>query len=255
MFSLLRKRFGVSKLHERLGTAGLAVAIVALVVALAGVAIAAPKFVTKPEAIKIAKKYAGKDGSTGPQGPAGPKGDKGDTGAAGAKGATGPVGATGSAGAAGATGTTGPTGATGAPWPAGGTLPSGATEAGSWFVTTSTEVGAGEFIGQTAISFPIPLSASRSVSTVVPVLKGQSAPAECDDGVGTPAGPEHPEADSGFMCVFVAKGPSEPSPFLNFQLSGADAGLGVSTSGMILLAYNGAGVLDEEIWGSYAITG
>jgi Collagen triple helix repeat (20 copies) len=96
MFSTLRTR--LEALHKRLGTAGLAVAIGALVLAMAGGAYAAGGGLSgkqKKEVEKIAKKFAGKPGATGPQGPQGPqglpgakgekgeKGDKGDTGLAG----------------------------------------------------------------------------------------------------------------------------------------------------------------------------
>lgn len=112
-----------SRIHNKLGTAGLIVSIVALVFALAGTAFAAAGLNSKQkkEVTKIAKKYAGKPGPQGqagpqgPQGPAGPagavgpQGAKGDPGADGAKGATGPTGPTGPGG----TGSTGPTGPTG----------------------------------------------------------------------------------------------------------------------------------------------
>ncbi|HET7418633.1 MAG TPA: collagen-like protein [Solirubrobacterales bacterium] len=78
----------LSRLQNKLGTAGLVVAIVALVAALTGAAFAAGGLTKQQEkqVKKIAKKYAGK---RGPQGPAGPAGAKGDTGAKGDKGDTG----------------------------------------------------------------------------------------------------------------------------------------------------------------------
>jgi collagen triple helix repeat protein len=136
------------RLHKRLGTAGLIVSIVALVLALAGGAFAASGALTskqKKEVKAIAKSYQGKGptgpaGAAGPQGPAGTAGANGKDGAAGAAGAKG---ATGAQGAAGATGAIGPqgatgaagagtTGATGPTGPAGTTLPSGQTETGVW---------------------------------------------------------------------------------------------------------------------------
>lgn len=80
-----------SRIHDKLGTAGLVVAIVALVAALTGTALAAAglSIKQKKEVTKIAKKYAGKRGATGPagaQGPAGTSGAKGATGAAGVAG-------------------------------------------------------------------------------------------------------------------------------------------------------------------------
>lgn len=75
----------LSRIHDKLGTAGFVVAIVALVAALAGTAIAASGLNAKQkkEVKKIAKKYAGKPGAPGATGPQGPKGD---TGAQGPKG-------------------------------------------------------------------------------------------------------------------------------------------------------------------------
>jgi collagen triple helix repeat protein len=105
-----------SRLREPFGKAGLSVAIAALVMALVGGAYAASgplasssghhkhkrglKFVTKPEAVKIAKQFAGA-GPAGPQGPAGSKGSDGSTGAPGPQGpqgVQGPKGDTGEAG-------------------------------------------------------------------------------------------------------------------------------------------------------------
>jgi hypothetical protein len=90
----------LSRIHDRLGTAGLIVAVVALVVALAGTAIAAAGLnsTQKKEVKKIAKKFAGKPGATGAAGPAGAPGPKGDTGAAGKDGTPGAVGTPGAAG-------------------------------------------------------------------------------------------------------------------------------------------------------------
>lgn len=81
----------LSRIHNKLGTAGLVVAVIALVAALAGTAIAAAGLNSKQkkEVTKIAKKYAGKNGAPGATGPAGPQGPKGDTGAAGKDGTNG----------------------------------------------------------------------------------------------------------------------------------------------------------------------
>jgi len=152
----------LSKLHDRLGTAGFVVAIIALIAALAGTAFAAAGLngKQKKEVKKIAKQYAGKPGkpgapgAPGPQGPAGPKGDKGDKGEKGDQGnpgtpGTSPTGTsfTGSKTVGGTTCTeggveysgtspslvcNGKKGAEGSPWTAGGTLPPGATETGAF---------------------------------------------------------------------------------------------------------------------------
>lgn len=96
----------LSRVHNKLGTAGLVVAIVALVAALTGVAFAAAGLNSKQkkEVKTIAKQFAGKPGATGPAGPAGPQGPKGDQGAQGnegPEGEPGPPGAPGNPGEAG----------------------------------------------------------------------------------------------------------------------------------------------------------
>src|SRR3954451_2688484 len=96
-----RARTRLRALHDQLGTAGLILAIIALVIALAGSAFAAQSFVTKKQAIKIAKKYAGKRGAPGAPGAAGPGGPQGPPGPAGATGTQGGPGAPGSPGAPG----------------------------------------------------------------------------------------------------------------------------------------------------------
>lgn len=94
------------QVRERLGSAGLAVAIVALIVALGGGAYAASatnsakkpaKGLTKAKVIALIKANAkpGPPGSPGPAGPAGGAGTKGDQGIQGAKGDKGDKGDTG----------------------------------------------------------------------------------------------------------------------------------------------------------------
>lgn len=260
MFSFLRNRFGIPGI----------LAVVALVFAMGGGAYAALSGKEKKEVKNIAKKCCagkpGKEGPAGPQGPAGAKGDKGDTGAqgsAGAKGATGATGPAGTAGSTGATGKTGPTGATGvtgsagptgptgSPWTAGGVLPVGATETGSWFTTTDTEEPVeGFFLGKAVISFPIPLSPAFNTGQFTIVKKSEAVPAECDDGAAPAAGPEHPEADSGRICIFVAEGALLVGII---NKSGGIAGTpNASTAGAILTPITG---VEEEVWGTFAVTG
>ena len=76
MFSRLKGNSMFSRMHDKLGTAGLVVAIVALVFAMVGGAYAAGGLTKQQEkqVTKIAKKYAGKPGAQGPQGPQGPAG-------------------------------------------------------------------------------------------------------------------------------------------------------------------------------------
>src|SRR4051812_41114036 len=311
----------ISKLHERLGTAGLVVAVVALVAALAGTAFAAAGLSgkQKKEVKKIAKQFAGKNGATGLAGPAGPqgpagakgdKGDKGDNGAAGQAGAAGPVG---SAGPTGAAGPTGPAGPTGSPWTAGGTLPNGSTETGAWSGVAPKEEA--ELI---SISFPIPLANTvsfanvkiipagvgrtgtgdtESGSTVIknydstsPIAVGSYiagpgipadtrveeklssteyelsaaatatgtgvnltvvAPSQCDNGTGAAASAENPEADPGYLCIFVAEG---TSPQVTLKPGAGSFAVGASTSGA-LLRLEGGSTEPAATRGTFAVTG
>jgi hypothetical protein len=96
----------LSRVHNKLGTAGLIVAVVALVAALGGAAFAASGQLSskeKKEVKKIAKQVSkpGPPGATGPAGAQGPKGDPGAKGEQGPKGDTGNPGNIGQQGEAG----------------------------------------------------------------------------------------------------------------------------------------------------------
>src|SRR5215218_1791294 len=124
----------IHRIQRRLGTAGLVVAILALVIALAGTAFAAKGVFTKKQEkqiVKIAKKYAGQQGPQGLKGDAGPAGLKGDT------------------------GDRGPEGKEGSPWSAGGTLPSEESLSGHWAAGVSSFIASFE-----GISFALPLESA-----------------------------------------------------------------------------------------------
>lgn len=164
------------RFHDRFGTAGLVVAVLALVVALAGTAFAAAGLNSKQkkEVTKIAKTYAGKPGATGAQGLPGANGTNGKDGAAGEQGPTGPTGTNGTNGKSVTTGNAtvaecteggatvevvgepstkkhicngkegeegpeGPTGPEGALGTAGTTLPPNASETGYWSFSSTQE--------------------------------------------------------------------------------------------------------------------
>lgn len=99
-----RLRHPIRAIEEPFGKAGLVVAVIALVAALGGTALAAKGALTgkqKKEVEKIAKKFAGQpgaNGAPGAQGPAGPAGANGKDGANGEKGATGAAGTPGTPG-------------------------------------------------------------------------------------------------------------------------------------------------------------
>lgn len=171
------------RFHERFGAAGLIVAVVALIVALAGTAFAAGGLTgkQKKEVKAIAKSFQG-TGPAGATGPAGPKGDTGPRGSDGPQGVPGPPGAD---------------GADGSPWSVGGTLPSLATEKGVWTLPPGEAT-----LG--SISFTVPLETALSAAHTHVVPAAGPVPSVCDDGEGAAASTESPEADPGELCVFIA---------------------------------------------------
>lgn len=158
----------LNRMHERLGTAGFIVSVIALVFALAGGAYAAKSGLSskqKKEVKSIATSVAKGLQGTGPQGP---KGDPGVAGSAGKDGTNGTNGKDGTSGTNGKSikltpvapgaaecgelggallkeeGGSAPavevcTGKEGSPWTAGGTLPPEATETGMWGFTGGTQ--------------------------------------------------------------------------------------------------------------------
>lgn len=207
------------RLHNQFGTAGMILSVVAIVLALAGGAIAASGGKPGPRG------KTGKTGKTGPQGPqglagtAGTNGTNGKDGAPGAPGKDGtsvsgeaiPVGNAECASKAGgvkytsASGTNavcnGKDGQTGFTE----TLPSGKTETGSW-ATTGTPINFG-FFGTgvlTPISFNIPLAAAPT-PVVIGIEEGEGEPNEAaaianGECVGTV---ESPGAGKGKLCIFT----------------------------------------------------
>jgi hypothetical protein len=162
-------------LEEKVGTAGLIVAIVALITALSGGAFAAQKFVTKKQAIKIAKKYAGQDGAPGAPGPSGPAGAKGADGAAGQPGEKGDIGETGPAG------------------PVETTLPAGKTMTGVWGFRESDVTEA-----YAQISFPLRYPGEPEFHVL---NEGETSTTEC------PGSASDPKAQAGHLCIYVAGTP------------------------------------------------
>ncbi len=189
------------RFHQRFGTAGLLVAITALVLAIGGTALAASGALTgkqKKEVEKIAKKYAGQPGAPGPAGPAGSNGTPGKDGTNGTNGSNGATGAAGtsattvsfsgnahgcteggievkSASAAtfvcngpegevgedGAPGVPGAQGPQGEPWAPNSSLPPGAIETGSWAFSASSETNPAIVPISFPVSFPFNLAAAH----------------------------------------------------------------------------------------------
>jgi len=139
------------RFHNRFGSAGVILGVIALILALGGTALAAKGALTskqKKEVKKIAQKYAGKDGAPGAQGPAGPAGPAGPRGEVGPKGNTGEK------------GDTGEEGPEGSPWTVGGVLPHNKTETGTW------AVGSSDVAYVTSVSFNIPLEEAPELGFV-----------------------------------------------------------------------------------------
>lgn len=235
MFSVLRNRFGIPGV----------IAVVGLVFAMTGGAWAAKSLIiTKLSQISpgVQKQLKGKPGATGPAGAPGPAGPVGPAGPAGPKGDIGPTGAKGSTGN---TGLEGPPGVCGA---APCLLPSGVTETGAFDLALATGG-----TGVTGLPFAIPLASPLGESATHVIKPGETPPGECDDGAGEASGPKNPEADSGQLCVYIAKGPAAVFAFTSdvgeetFTLGGAStAGAGLTFAG---------GTAGEGVWGTYAVTG
>jgi hypothetical protein len=211
------------RIHEKLGTAGLIISIVALFAALGGGAYAASGGLTgkqKKEVEKIAKKVA-------KPGPAGAPG------ANGAQGAAGPVGSAGKDGANGTNGSNGAPGTPGKPGESGFTsvLPSGKTETGAWSLAISPTNQFFEF--RVSISFPIPLKeGSEKVFyfTHAKVEAQEFGSSGCKWKRETPnVKPESTVA--GTLCVFASE--EEEVNFSSFHTPGEEFGFGYGPSGSV----------------------
>jgi hypothetical protein len=158
----------------------LVVAVVALIAAVAGTAIAAGGLTKQQEkrVTKIAKKYAGKPGPQGPKGDPGPAGGQGPKGDTGAKGDQGPQ---------------GDEGPPGPPGPTETVLPPGKTSTGEW-----SYFGTGMDFAYPSISFPLRVEPAPAPAYLVENEESPEAIAE-----GCPGTVEEPEADPGHTCVYI----------------------------------------------------
>ncbi|HEX5592066.1 MAG TPA: hypothetical protein VFX35_01820 [Solirubrobacterales bacterium] len=179
-----------SRIHQKLGTAGFVIAIVALIMALGGAAYAALPGLNskqKKEVKKIAKGLVapGPAGATGPAGAPGPAGAKGDAGA---------VGGTGPQGEKGEKGDTGPTDTK---------LPPGKSVKGFWVLETNNGIG----IALLAVNFPLRVEPTPTFEYVAP---SEGPTDKC------PGSADEPEAKRGYFCLYakvnngaLAVGPSQ----------------------------------------------
>lgn len=231
----------ISVLKQRLGIPGL-IAVIALVFAMGGAAWAGQKYVItstgqiKPSVLKQLKGAKGAKGDTGAAGATGAQGPKGDTGAAGKEGTAGTPGTSvtntalpeGSikcpeGGAEFKVGAGTPTvacnGEEGSPWTAGGTLPSGETEVGTWGTS---------YKGTTFI----PISLTLPVVPAPEVVYVTGASATGCPGIVSGV----PTADAGKLCVYRTNPGSASAEGFPIALKPVTAEeLGATPAGTVLL--------------------
>lgn len=269
------------------------IAVLALVFAMTGGAYAAKKYLItstsqiKPSVLKSLQGKAGPAGVVGPQGPQGPAGPagagkegaagkdgangtkgengapgaKGETGATGPKGLPGPAGPSGPSGPPGANGTTGPAGTSGPTGPEGVcakancTLPSGATETGTWSISAIEPVHALE--SYTPISFPVRLEKASSEAAFLSALETEELDKhEKATGLGGCAGTSvFPTAPKGKLCVYTQPLSEEPASLTVFIKAAGEEELeeGYGPSGAFLLTIVKAGG-KAKANGTWAVT-
>ncbi len=236
----------VSAAKDHLGAAGLIVAVVALVAALGGGALAATGGKSDATASKSKKGPPGPKGpkgNTGPAGPAGPagpqgaagsKGDKGDAGSAGSAGAVGAPGAVGATGKTGPAGTAGTAGATGPTGPQGPLQPN-KTETGAWAAVIGSET-----FGGAGISFNLPLQSPLAAANVH-IAPNANCPGTAAD----------PKAEPGHLCVYEGDTLFGAGTAIESINKPEEEAPGASVAGAVLLVNGTAGEIAQ---GSWAVT-
>lgn len=242
MFACIRKRLTYTNV----------VLTFALVFAMSSGAYAASRYViTSTKQIKpsVLKQLKGTPGAVGQQGPAG---SAGSTGATGPKGEAGVKGERGEQGTEGKQGENGQEGPPGEPWSAGGTLPAGRTETGTWTLS-STPSG----FARIAISFPIPLKAKPDPKTepaleetqVHFVKQGESASAACgEDPSGVGVG--EPTAAPGNLCIYESTLVGTEVSELKIIDPGSDRPGAGAPGAMLAIPVESA----AQGWGTWAVT-
>jgi collagen triple helix repeat protein len=259
MIAMMRRRVPVASL----------IATLMLVVATAGGAWAAGKYlITSTSQIKpsVLKKLQGRRGPAGPAGINGTNGANGKDGAPGVPGEDGEDGADGKSVISTEFGPTEEeelgfpcgerggsqfevegsgqqtyacTGEEGSPWTAGGVLPPGKTETGTFIALPA----GGATFG--SISFPIPLVASLEGANVHVIEDGGTVPAACNNEVAPTPSPANPEADAGHLCLF-GENPEKPGIY---KPGSSFASAGAGTTGALLAIF-----AETFAFGSWAVT-
>jgi len=180
MFSILRRRLGASGI----------VAVVAVVLAMSGGAFAGSGQLAR---ISATGAQPGPDSARPTGGRRGPRGPRGATGPAGPQGPSGQ-------GRQGDPGPAGPRGPEGSPWTAGGTLPSGRSESGTWIAAAAgREVAPGESEGAGTVSFVIRTVIPPEVHLIAKDQAGKEHAAEC------PGSTNLPLAAKGNLCLYTVE--------------------------------------------------
>jgi len=276
------------QVRERLGSAGLVVAIVALIVALSGGAYAATSGSGGGKATASSGKRGkpgkqgkpGKPGPAGPQGPQGVPGPKGDTGAPGQNGTNGVNGADGKSvitsiepegancaeggtklvgtvttyacnGEEGEEGPEGPRGPEGSPWTVGGVLPPGETETGAW-AFNANDADAEIFV---PISFTLPLGVELGEEDV----HFQNVPSKpaFEAACPLPGSASEPAAPPGKLCIYFNSFGGAPvnATFTRISKLTILNEPGSNSSGAVLeFAFSGAAGELAQGSGSWAVT-
>lgn len=284
--SYLRTRYRA--MHQRFGTAGMIIAVIALVAALGGTALAAKGALTgkqKKEVEKIAKKFQG----TGPAGTNGTNGTNGKDGAPGAAGTNGTNGSNGKSVVVTGTasgcdeggasvevegtpaskqeicdGEAGEEGPEGSPWTDGGTLPPGAVETGMWTAVEAENFG----FATVPISFTVPLPIRVAPENIFFGTGREAKEIELSTGQPAPETPfeercqslkrtapiqaaEQPSSEqAGVLCLFYSG--SGPSGFAVTRNGDVLEGAGPS-GGYLRLDAPDLG--NQTFYGSYAVRG
>lgn len=274
----------LSSLRRHAGSAGLVLAIVALIAALAGGAYAkkqAPKrkgggvVITKLNQIskKVRKQLTGKVGPAGAQGPAGANGKDGANGRDGANGKNGANGAAGEKGATGATGPQGPPGPKGDPGEPGEpgllhpgeTLQPEASETGTWAVRINADPGAGASF-DVPLSFTIPLETSLPNSAAHLILANGKELNQAFEEVTSTACTgtvDAPVAEPGNLCLYAGTsnivngsftGEFIINPTAAFKNPASGAGVGTTGTIISVNLNESASPHHTEAYGTWVVT-